>query len=131
MVIHGDGSQRRDLTHVADVVRPVELALHWRGGESVVLNVGTGRNHSVLDILAAAERSVRESHAALHLPGSAPTRFTPRLEFKPPHPADVPATFAAIGRIKAELGWQLAISFPDGVDSGLHGTTDSPPGKSP
>ncbi|MCX6878692.1 MAG: NAD-dependent epimerase/dehydratase family protein [Verrucomicrobia bacterium] len=54
MVINGDGSQRRDLTHVADVARAVELALRWRGSGAVVRNVGTGRNHSVMDMLAAA-----------------------------------------------------------------------------
>ncbi|MCX6880056.1 MAG: NAD-dependent epimerase/dehydratase family protein [Verrucomicrobia bacterium] len=54
VIINGDGSQRRDLTHVADVARAVELALGWRGPGAVVLNVGTGRNHSVMDMLAAA-----------------------------------------------------------------------------
>ena len=50
LTANGDGSQRRDLTHVSDVARAVELALRWPGPGSVVLNVGTGRNHSVLDI---------------------------------------------------------------------------------
>jgi UDP-glucuronate 4-epimerase len=114
VVIHGDGTQRRDLVHVADVVREIENALHWRGGESVTLNVGTGQNHSVLDILAAAERSVRESHAILHFPGSDFTHFTPRLEHKPPHPADVPETLASLAAVGKELGWEPRISFPDG-----------------
>ena len=50
LIINGDWSQRRDLTHVSDVARAVELALHWPGPGAVVLNVGTGQNHSVLDI---------------------------------------------------------------------------------
>ena len=42
IIIHGDGTQRRDLTHVADVARAVELALRWQEAGSAVLNVGTG-----------------------------------------------------------------------------------------
>ncbi|MCF7732755.1 MAG: NAD-dependent epimerase/dehydratase family protein [Akkermansiaceae bacterium] len=100
VVINGDGSQRRDLTHVSDVARAVELALRWPGPGSVVLNVGTGRNHSVLDMLEAARKTA-----------------TPLVEHQAPHPADVPETLASITAIGAELGWQPRISFPDGPDS--------------
>jgi UDP-glucuronate 4-epimerase len=97
VIIHGDGSQRRDLTHVEDVARAVELALHWPGPGAAVLNIGTGKNHSVMDILDAA--------------AIAPA---PRVEHLPAHPADVPQTLAAIRAAGAQLGWQPRISFPDG-----------------
>ena len=99
VVINGDGSQRRDLTHVADVARAVELALRWRGPGAVVLNVGTGRNHSVLDMLAAARKTA-----------------TPLVEHQAPHPADVPETLASITAAGAQLGWQPRIFFPDEPD---------------
>ena len=57
VVINGDGSQRRDLTHVEYAAWAVELALHWPGPGSAVLNVGTGKNHSVMDMLAAAAKT--------------------------------------------------------------------------
>ena len=57
VIINGDGTQRRDLTHVADVARAVGLALRWRGPGSTVLNVGTGKNHSVTDLLAAGRKA--------------------------------------------------------------------------
>ena len=41
-------------TDVADVARAGELTLRLPGLASVVLNVGTGKNHSVMDMLAAA-----------------------------------------------------------------------------
>ncbi len=44
IIINGDGSQRRDLTHVFDVVRAVELAIHWEGEGATELNIGTGKN---------------------------------------------------------------------------------------
>jgi nucleoside-diphosphate-sugar epimerase len=96
-VINGDGSQRRDLTHVSDVARAVELALRWPGPGSVVLNVGTGRNHSVLDMAKAAAKTA-----------------TPRVEYQVAHPADVPETLASITAVGAQLGWQPRIIFPDG-----------------
>jgi UDP-glucuronate 4-epimerase len=100
VIINGDGSQRRDLTHVSDVARAVELALHWPGPGSAVLNVGTGKNHSVMDMLAAASKTT-----------------APQVEHQAPHPADVPETLAAIRTIGAELGWQPRISFSGGPDS--------------
>ena len=100
VVINGDGSQRRDLTHVADVARAVGLAVQWQGTGSAVLNVGTGQNHSVMEMLAAAAKSA-----------------TPLVEHQPPHPADVPETLASISAVGAELGWQPRIFFPNGPDS--------------
>jgi UDP-glucuronate 4-epimerase len=97
VVINGDGSQRRDLTHVSDVARAVELALHWPSPGSAVLNVGTGKNHSVMDMLEAARKSA-----------------TPIVEHQAPHPADVLETLASIRAVGAELGWQPRIFFPDG-----------------
>ena len=100
VIINGDGSQRRDLTHVADVARAVEQALRWPGPGSTVLNVGTGRNHSVMDMLAAAREAA-----------------PPLVEHQAPHPADVPETLASITAAGAILGWHPRIFFPDEPDS--------------
>ena len=97
VVINGDGSQRRDLTHVSDVVRAVELALRRPGPGSVVLNVGTGQNHSVLDMAKAAAKTA-----------------APLIEYHAAHPADVQETLASITAAGAQLGWQPRIFFPDG-----------------
>jgi UDP-glucuronate 4-epimerase len=98
VIIHGDGSQRRDLTHVSDVARAVELALRSPGPGADVLNVGTGRNHSVLDMLAAVTP-----------PGS-----KPRIDYRPANPADVPATLAGIKSAKKLIGWTPKFTFPNG-----------------
>ena len=100
VIINGDGTQRRDLTHVADVARAIELALRWPGPGSVVLNVGTGRNYSVMDMLEAVRKAA-----------------APLVEHQAPHPADVPETLASITAAGAQLGWQPRIFFPDGADS--------------
>ena len=101
VIINGDGSQRRDLTHVSDVARAVGLALRWQGAGSVVLNVGTGKNHSVMDMLEAV--------ADLHCPLVGPIP----LEHQNAHPADVPETLASLERVGLELGWEPTVFFPD------------------
>jgi UDP-glucose 4-epimerase len=53
LTIVPDGTQRRDFTHVEDVVQANLLAMevdHEQYGE--VFNVGTGTNHSVLELAA-------------------------------------------------------------------------------
>ena len=109
VTIHGDGSQRRDLTHVSDVARAVELALRWEGTGAVVLNVGTGRNHSVLDMLEAARKAVGKTSN----PGSGFTAFYTPVNHLPAHPADVPETLAGIDNVRVMLGWTPRILFPE------------------
>jgi len=111
VTIHGDGQQRRDLTHVSDVARAVSLALLWEGESPAVLNVGTGRNHSVLDMLAA----VTESTATLRFSTSNFTHFTPQTVHQNAHPADVPETLASLMAVGKELGWSPTIFFPNGL----------------
>ena len=52
MTIVGDGEQRRDFTHVSDVVTANVLDSILENKEPVgkVLNIGTGTNHSILEI---------------------------------------------------------------------------------
>lgn len=51
MTIVGDGGQRRDFTHVDDVVDANIRAMNYEGDQhGTVFNVGTGRNNSVLQI---------------------------------------------------------------------------------
>jgi UDP-glucuronate 4-epimerase len=105
ILINGDGTQRRDLTHVEDIARAVELALAWQGTGAAVLNVGTGRNHSVMDMVKAA--------AAFHFSDSGFTDFTPAVEHRDANPADVPETLASLVAVGKELGWAPRIFFPN------------------
>ena len=51
MTIVGDGKQRRDYTDVIDVVNANIMAAESdRVGDAEVMNIGTGTNHSVLDL---------------------------------------------------------------------------------
>ena len=96
ITVHGDGSQRRDLTHVSDVARAVEQAIDWEGCGFEVFNVGTGRNHSVNDMLRAAE---------------AWTGVAAKVNYGPAHPADVPATLADVRKARELLRWEARVAF--------------------
>lgn len=108
VVIHGDGSKRRDLTHIDDVARAVELALHWPGPGAAILNIGTGRNHSVMDLLDAA----RDAASATTQADRTLTHLTPRVIHEPDHPADVPETLANPSKARESIGWEPTIFFP-------------------
>ena len=97
ITIHGDGSQRRDLTHVSDVARAVEAAIRWSGTGFEVFNIGTGTNHSVNDMLRAAEQW---------------TGLKAKVAYGPEHPADVPATLADVRKAKDLLDWEPRKGFP-------------------
>jgi len=113
LIINGEGSQRRDLTHVEDVAQAVELALHWPGPGAAVLNIGTGRNHSVMDMLEAA----RKQAAALQISAPGFTFFTPPVVHQNPHPSDVPETLASHSKAMDCIGWKPRIFFPETGDS--------------
>ena len=99
--IHGtdyataDGTCVRDYVHVEDVAEAHALALAYlrAGGDSVTLNCGTGRGHSVRDVIRAAERA-----AGRVLPVAAGPRRN----------GDVAVAVAEVERIGRVLGWSAA-----------------------
>jgi UDP-glucose 4-epimerase len=89
--VNGDGSAVRDFVHVLDMAHAFLLALEactpgrWRA-----YNVGSGRQVSVADVLAAAEEVTGRPVPVKHNP-----------------PANEPPVLLADStRIRAELGWQ-------------------------
>lgn len=86
-----DGTAIRDYVHVSDLADAHVRALERLrgGGGSGVLNLGTGRGHSVREVLAAVERA-----------GGAPV---PR-EDRPRRPGDPPSLVADAAAARAALG---------------------------
>jgi UDP-glucuronate 4-epimerase len=91
VTILGDGSQRRDLTHVSDVARAVELAIEWQKPGFEAFNVGTGVNHSVMDMLRHSSSKTGKKPVVLH---------------SALHPADVQETLADTRKSYILLGFQ-------------------------
>ena len=88
-----DGTAIRDYVHVIDIAHAHLRALEYlsNGGPSRVLNLGTGRGASVLEVIAAAER--------------ASGRIIP-LENGLRRPGDLGAVWADSSKAEAILGWR-------------------------
>ena len=92
--VDGDGSQSRDLVFVGDVAAAYLAALA-RGATGVV-NIGTGRGHSVNEVVAASGRTGPVAHG-------------------PARAGDVAHTCADIGRAGRVLGWVPQVALEDGL----------------
>ena len=88
-----DGTGVRDYIHVVDLAQGHVAALqHLLGaGGSLTVNLGTGRGHSVLEVVKAFERASGRPIA---------------YEFAPRRPGDVAACYADPTLARERLGWQ-------------------------
>lgn len=99
LTIVGDGLQRRDFTHVNDVVSANILASEKSISSSdlgTVLNVGTGRNHSILELAKM---------------------MSPDISFIPERPGEMRETLADNSKIRRVLGWEPTVALEDYVRS--------------
>jgi len=87
-----DGTCIRDYIHVEDLAAAHLLAIQKTTSETTaVYNVGTGKGHSVLDVLRVCEDVVGKA---------IPHETTAR------RPGDAPALVAEPAKLKTELGWK-------------------------
>jgi UDP-glucuronate 4-epimerase len=98
IVVFGDGSQSRDFTYVDDIARGTIAALEPLGYE--VINLGGDRPTRLSAMIEQIAELVGRQ---------------PRVEYRPAHPADVPATWAEIGKARRLLGWSPQISVQEGL----------------
>jgi nucleoside-diphosphate-sugar epimerase len=99
VTVYGDGRQSRDFTYVDDIARGTVAGLRPLGYQ--VINLGSDQPVVLLDLVRLVEELAgRRAH----------------LEFRPAHPADVPATWADIGRAEQLLGWRPQVPFRQGVE---------------
>lgn len=98
VTIFGDGNQSRDFTYVDDIAAGTVAALRPLGHR--VINLGSDSPFHLIDVVRMVERLLGK---------------TAVLEYKPFHPADVPATWANIERARTELNWSPKVSLEEGV----------------
>jgi UDP-glucuronate 4-epimerase len=101
ITMFGDGSMRRDFTHVDDIVRGILAAADRAPAGARPYNLGSGAPITLADLVTAM--------------GKAAGRDNLVIERAPVPLGDVEATFADIGRARAELGWEPKIRLEDGL----------------
>jgi nucleoside-diphosphate-sugar epimerase len=100
--IFGDGQQERDFTYVDDIARGTIAALQPVGYD--VINLGSDTPVVLMDMVRLIEKLLGKSAV---------------LDYVPRHPADVPATWADIGKAESILGWRPQHSFENGVTNSV------------
>jgi len=98
IIVYGDGTQKRDFTYVDDIAAGTIAALRPLGYE--IINLG-------------GDRSVELNHVIGLISEKLGKQAT--IERRPPHPADVPATWADIHKAKELLGWSPTVPIEEGI----------------
>lgn len=98
-VVNGDGDQTRDFVFVGDVADAVQRAVE-QPGVSGVLNISTGRETSVNEILAALGGATGTALAA---------------EYGPARPGEQRRSVLDPGLAERRLGWKASTSLNEGL----------------
>lgn len=96
--VYGDGTQRRDLVNLDDVVRGILLA--WDARYSGTAILGSGRSVSVLELIEAAREATGTALPAEHVPAPG---------------GEMPAVVVDVSRSAESIGYRPAIGLADGL----------------
>ena len=99
-VVYGDGEQSRDFIYVRNVVQANILAAGSPGAGGECLNVAGGVALTVNGLLAAVNQALGTKIAPVHAE---------------PRAGDIRHSVADIGKARRVLGFEPAVSFPDGL----------------
>jgi UDP-glucose 4-epimerase len=94
LTVVGDGSQRRDFTHISDVVEANILASQTKDGFGEVYNIGYGNNYSILDIANMISNDIK---------------------FIPSRVGEVQETLASNQKFKDLTGWMPKVSLMEWI----------------
>ncbi len=100
IVVFGDGSMRRDFTHVDDIVRGITAVIERAPPGLRAYNLGSGSPVTLTELVAAMERAAGRRAVVEHAPVPL---------------GDVDATFADITRAKTELAWSPQVPLDEGL----------------
>ena len=92
LTITGDGEQRRDFTHVSDIVEGIYALGQGGSGSGDIYNLGTGKNYSINEIAAM---------------------FGGSISYIPARPGEARTTLADISRMTETTGWRPKYDIED------------------
>jgi UDP-glucose 4-epimerase len=101
--IYGSGEKRRDFVFVDDVNGFHRLCMTDPRTDGRVFNVGSGRNHSVREVLAEIQSLLGTSIEPIHAPDQ---------------PGEAEATLADIEQARA-LGWEPVVGLREGLEQSI------------
>lgn len=105
LVIWGDGSTTRDFIYIDDVGDAVAAAAQYEG-DSVVLNIGSGKEHSLLEVCNLL---------------SSCTSSPLEVQFDGGRGFDVPRSWIDISRAREVIGWHPRVPLAEGIDRTVGG----------
>ena len=99
ITVYGDGSSRRDYTYVDDIIDGVVASMDL-APQFEILNLGGAETTSLADLV----KWIGEELAV-----------TPKIEYLPDQPGDVPITFADVSKAERLLGYSPKVSIREGI----------------
>lgn len=103
--IHGDGTQSRDFTFVADVVEANRLAAASTRADGAVMNIGAGGRTTLNELAAMILAATGSSAGSVH---------------GPERPGDVAHSLAGLTRARELIGYAPRVS----IDAGIRSTVE-------
>jgi UDP-glucuronate 4-epimerase len=100
ITVFGDGSMRRDFTHVDDIVRGILAAAEHAPPGFRAYNLGSGAPVTLTELVRALADAAGREPEVVHAPVPA---------------GDVEATFADVTRAREELQWTPRVRLPEGL----------------
>ena len=97
--VYGDGTTRRDYTHIDDVVGGIEGMMRNMGGYRIY-NIGESKTVELNRLIGIIEGALGEKALVRRYPMQ---------------PGDVVTTYADISKAKRELGYEPSVDIEDGV----------------
>ena len=111
IVMFGDGSMRRDFTHVDDIVRGILATIDGAPRGYRAYNLGSGAPIALSALIEGIGVASGKK---------------PVIERAPVPLGDVDATFADIERARGELGWSPRVALDDGLKTVVDWVTANP-----
>lgn len=102
ITLFGDGTQKRDFTHIDDAANGTICALKPLGYE--IINIGTSHTITLANIISIMERYIGKDA---------------KINYEPKHPADVSITWANIDKAQKLLNWSPHTMIEDGIKSAV------------
>lgn len=99
--LFGDGTIRRDFTHVSDICRGLFNALHAEGIDGEVYNLGHSEPIEIRRIIELLEESLGK---------------TAQIDQQPERPEDLPVTYADLTHAEKHLQYSPEVPIEAGID---------------